>query len=177
MRHLLSTCLLSAALLLPAMAQAATQAAVPRAGATAQALGQLLLEGFQQSGRTAANHGVIKQDALPCIAALDASRFERTLQSIVTQTLTAGEREQADRVFARPAAAGELPRLIAHFQGRPEPKVAAVALNASDASALAQLQSQGTLDKLLRALLEDPAAREALVAEAQALMQQCGLQP
>lgn len=177
MRQLSLICLLMAALLSAAPTQAAPAAAGPRAGATAQALAQLLLEGFQQSGRTAATHGVIKQDSLPCIAALDASRFERTLQSIVTQNLAAGEREQADRVFARPAAAGELPRLIAHFQGRPEPKGAAAALATADASALSQLQSQGTLDKLLRALLEDPAAREALVAEAQALMHQCGLQP
>jgi len=177
MRHFISICLLSAALLLPAAVQAATLAAAPRAGATAQALAQVLLDGFQQSGRTAATHGVIKQDVLPCIAALDASRFERTLQSIVTQTLTVAEREHADRVFARPAAAGELPRLIARFQGRPEPKTVAAALEAPDAQALAQLQGQGTLDKLLRALLEDPAAREALVAEAKALMQQCGLQP
>ncbi|TDP74364.1 hypothetical protein [Roseateles toxinivorans] len=177
MRHLLIG-LLSAALLLPAT-QAATVAAAasPRAGATAQALAQVLLDGFQQSGRTAATHGVIKQDALPCIAALDATRFERTLQAIVTQTLTAAEREHADRVFARPAAAGELPRLIARFQGRPEPRAVAVTLDTQDREALTQLQGQGTLDKLLRSLLEDPAAREALVAESKALMQQCGLQP
>lgn len=170
MKRLLPIGLLSAVLWLPMAAQAAP-------GATAQALARLLLDGFQQSGRTAATHGVIKQDALPCIAALDASRFERTLQSIVTQTLSAGEREQADRVFARPAVAAELPGLIARFQGRPEPRPVAQALAAADQQALAQLQGQGTLDKLLHALLEDPAAREALVAEAKALMQQCGLQP
>jgi hypothetical protein len=143
-------------------------------GPTAQALGQVLLTGFQRSGRWAADQGSIQPAALSCIESLSPERFARIVQGQLDKALPASERQQLDRWFAPPARAQLMNDLISSAMNpNATHDVSVTNISPQDQQDLTLLKSQGTLDKMLRALMDDPAGKDALVAEAEFQISRC----